>query len=141
MPFGKFIPARNDIITRRDGTKTTLNTPPGYGGLFWGRVYDKDGQRIHLAEEYFYELAKTNKERSDFTYWEIIDAEIGKHCDKYIGPFYKSSHHYQYGFGGDESDGIIDFWLPEQVPEMPPMVFEIRGEKYTIEWEYSSGDD
>lgn len=141
MPFGKFIPARNEIITNMYGEQVHHSTPPGYGGLFWGRVHNKDGKRIRLAEDYFYDLAKKNGEETEFVYWEHIDSEIGKHCQKYIDPFYKSSHHYQYGFGGDESDGLIDFWLPEPIPEMPPMTFEICGEKYTIEWEYSSGDD
>lgn len=141
MPFGKFHPAKNEIITNMYGEKVPLNTPAGYGGLFWGRVFHGNGRRINLAQDYFMKLAKKNGEEDEFIYWELIDAEIGKHCEKYIDPFYKSSHHYQYGFGGDESDGLIDFWLPEQIPEMPPLRFKIRGKKYILRWEYSSGDD
>ena len=139
MPFGKFIPAKNEIITNMYGEKVPLNTPAGYGGLFWGRVYDEDGKRIELAADYFWDMAEANGEENEATYWEFIDGEIGKHCEKYIKS--DDMHHYQYGFGGDESDGLIDFWLPEPVQEMPPMAFEVCGKKYTIQWDYSSGDD
>lgn len=139
MPFGKFIPAKNEIITNIRGEQVPLNTPSGYVGLFWGRVFHANGRRIKMAEDYFYELAKKNNEDSEFTYWELIDAEIGKHCQKYLKS--DDKYHYQYGFGGDESDGIIDFWLPEQVQEMPPLRFKIRGKTYILRWEYSGGDD
>jgi len=135
MPFGKFIPAKNEIITNMYGEQVPLNTPPGYGGLFWGHVFHGNGRRIKIAQDYFMELAKKNGEEHDFVYWELIDAEIGKHCEKYIGPYFKPSHHYQYGFGGDESDGIIDFWLPEPVAETPPLRFKIRNKRYIIRWE------
>jgi len=143
MPFGKFYPAKSEIITNMHGEKVPLNTPAGYGGLFWGRVFGEDGKHIKYADDYFMELAESNGEEDEFVYWEIIDSEIGKHCEKYIEPIYKKSnhHHYQYGFGGDESSGLIDFWLPEQIPEMPSLQFKIKDKTYTLRWEYSSGDD
>jgi hypothetical protein len=138
MPFGKFHPAKSEIITRLDGTTVPLDTPPGYGGLFWGRVYDSDGNRIRRASDYFWELGQDNME-DEFRYWYVIDELIHQHCLKYIHPYRGYAHHYQSGFGGDESDGLIDFWVKEPIPEMPDMPFEIEGEKYILKWEYSSG--
>jgi len=143
MPFGKFHPAKSEIIKNMYGEKVPLDTPAGYGGLFWGRVFHGNGRRIKLASDYFIELAKKNGEENEFTYWEFIDEEIGKHCQKYIDPFNITDghYHYQYGFGGDESDGLIDFWVPTEIPEMPPLRFKIKNKKYILRWEYSSGDD
>lgn len=141
MPFGKFHPAESKLITNVYGRQVPLNMPSGYAGLFWGRVYRENGEKISLGSEYFYRLAKTNGEENEFIYWDIIYAEIGKHCKQYVDPYFNEGYHYQYGFGGDESDGVIDFWLPEQIPEMPPLHFTINNEKYVLQWEYSNGDD
>lgn len=138
MPFGKFHPAKSEIITTMRGDKVPLNTPSGYGGLFWGRVYDSDGNRIRTASDYFWELGQ-DKPEDDFRYWYAIDELIHQHCLKYIHPYRGDNHHYQSGFGGDDCDGLIDFWVKEPIPEMPDMPFEIAGEKYIIKWEYSSG--
>jgi hypothetical protein len=136
MPYGKFIPAENKIITNIYGEKVPLNKPAGYTGLFWGSVLDAKGKTIELASDYFWD-------REDFEHgfncWEIIDEFIGQHCAKYISPYCGEKHSYQYGFGGDECDGLIDFWATERIPTMPDMPFEIAEEKYTITWRYSPG--
>ncbi len=141
MPFGKFRPARDEIITTMSGDKVPLHTPAGYGGLFWGRVYGPDGNRIRIADDYFWELGQVDHPEDDFKYWYDIDELINQHCTKYIGPYRGSDHHYQSGFGGDESSGLIDFWTAERIPEMPDMPFEIAGKAYVLKWEYSSGSD
>jgi hypothetical protein len=142
MPFGKFSPARNEIITTMGGDKVPLHTPAGYGGLFWGSVYGSDGNKIKRAENYFRELGEVDHPEDDYTYWYDIDELISEHCIKYIGPYRGDIHHnYQSGFGGDECDGLIDFWTEKPLPDMPNMPFEIAGKRYILKWEYSSGSD
>jgi hypothetical protein len=140
MPFGKFHPAKTEMIKTISGEIIEHSSPAGYGGLFWGRVYDSDGNLIRLASDYFWELGKENNPEYDFQYWEEIDELIHEHCLLYVQPYTSDRHHYQSGFGGDESDGLIDFWVKDPIPEMPDMLFEIAGKKYTIKWNYSSGD-
>lgn len=139
MPFGKFYPAKKEMIKTMRGESVLLETPAGYGGLFWGRVYDSDGKRMRMASDYFWNLGQENNPEHDFQYWEDIDQLIGEYCAKYIHPYCGDRHHYQYGFGGDESDGLIDFWVKDPIPEIPDMPFEIAGKKYVIKWEFSSG--
>ena len=118
MSFGKYQPK-----------DSTLNTHSGYAGLFWGHIYDSKGNEIKNAEEHF----------MPFEYWDIIDDAIGEHCNKYLGPLIKNNliYSYQYGFGGDNCNGLIDFWLPVQVSEMPDLKFKIKDEEYTLKWECS----
>jgi len=136
MPFGKFHAAKDEMITTMRGDKVPLKTPAGYGGLFWGRVYGPDGKKITIAQDYFMELGK---DEDEFKYWYEIDALIHQHCMKYIHPYRGDNHHYQSGFGGDESDGLIDFWTEKPIPEMPDMPFEIAGKAYVLKWDYSHG--
>jgi hypothetical protein len=139
MPFGTFHPAEDKVITTMYGDQVPLKTPAGYGGLFWGHVYDSDGKQLCMASEYFLDLGKTDHPEDDFKYWYDIDELIHRHCMKYVHPYRGDTHHYQSGFGGDDCDGLIDFWLTEQVPEMPDMPFEIAGTQYVLKWTYSPG--
>jgi hypothetical protein len=139
MSFGKFHAAKDEMITTLRGDKVPLHTPAGYGGLFWGSVYGPDGKRIRNAQDYFWDLGKDDHPDDDFQYWYDIDQLINEHCIKYIGPYRGENHHYQSGFGGDESDGLIDFWTEKPIPEMPDMPFEIAGKKYVLKWDYSPG--
>jgi hypothetical protein len=141
MAFGRFIPAKTNTIKNSSGNTVTYNTPAGYVGLFWGRVYDSEGIDIGMAGEYFWELGKIDFPDDDFKYWHEINDAIDIYCLKYIDPYSSLDHHYQSGFGGDECSGLIDFWTKEPIPEMPDMPFEIAGKKYIMKWEYSSGDD
>ena len=140
MSFGKFQPAKTETIKNMHGETVTVNTPAGYSGLFWGAVYNSKGKNIRQADDYFLELGETHDPDDGFKYWDIISDAISEHCVKYIEPVCGPHHHYQSGFGGDESNGLIDFWTEKPIPEMPDMEFEIAGKKYVIKWKYSSGD-
>ncbi len=140
MPFGKFYPAKTERVKTILGEVVTFNTPAGYGGLFWGSVYDSDGNAISNAQDYFLELGKAHNRYHDYEYWDVIVDFIDEHCLKYVNPYCGDKHHYQSGFGGDEADGVIDFWVEEQLPEMPKMPFEIAGKSYIMKWYYSTGD-
>jgi hypothetical protein len=143
MPFGKFSPAESRMITNSRGEKLPLNTPAGYAGLFWGKVFHGNGRRIKNAEDYFCNLAKKNGEDYEYLYWDIIGEAIDLYCEKYIAPLINDhdQYHFQSGFGGDECDGLIDFWLPEPIAKMPPLRININGKNYILRWEYSSGDE
>lgn len=139
MPFGKFRPESTETIKNMYGEMVTFTNHAGYGGLFWGSVYDSDGNQIRMADDYFWDFGKVDHPEDDFKYWYDIDNFIGEHCDKYIRPYSSNIHHYQYGFGGDESNGLIDFFVENPIPEMPDMPFEIAGKNYVMKWIYSSG--
>jgi hypothetical protein len=88
------------------------------------------------------DLAKENEESDTFKYWDMIYKLIDELCTRHLKPLMNGdeSYAYQSGFGGDESDGLIDFWLPVKVPELPIISFEIYGKKYELRWKYSSGE-
>lgn len=142
MPFGEFNPEEVSFHNVSSGQRVPHFMPSGYSGLFWGKMFYGNGRRINSADNYFVELARKNGENDEYIYWTLIDAAIEKHCEDYLGPILKDNekYTYQYGFGGDECDGLIDFWLPKQVPKMPPLRFKILGKKYILRWEYSSGE-
>lgn len=143
MPYGKFKPAEKYVVKNPwDGSKTKVSHPDGYSGLFWGRVYDAGNTLIYPASDYFMHLAEDKKVET-FEYWNILYELIDGYCAKHITPLKGDStkHHYQSGFGGDECDGLIDFWLPVQVPDLPDMPFTIEGKPYVLKWKYSGDDD
>jgi hypothetical protein len=135
MPFGKFYPAKMEIITTSSGEIVETNSSDGYSGLLWGMVYTSNNNVIKNAEEYFYEL-----DNNGYKYWDMIREFIATYCVNHIEPYCGSNGSYQYGFGGDECDGLIDFWTEKPIPEIPDMSFEIEGKRYVIKWHYSSGD-
>lgn len=142
MAYGSFKPA--EVKTFKDFKDETvvLNTPAGYAGLFLGRLYDSDGYRVRCGSNYLMDLAEENGEEDGFAYWDVVSALIDKQCETYLKPLMNGdeSYAYQSGFGGDESDGLIDFWLPTQVPELPNIPFEVGGKKFELRWEYSADE-
>jgi hypothetical protein len=131
MPFGKFSPAKTEIVKSMSGQEITVNTPAGYSGIFWGTVYDSDETPMTGAYEYFMALDDLDTDCLD----RISDL-IYKHTLTYIDPYCGEHHHYQSGFGGDENDGLIDFWTENSIPEMPDMPFEVAGRQYVLKWDY-----
>lgn len=146
MSFGNYFKEETKTTTKCNGNKHHLIIPAGYGGMFTGTVYHQDNIKIKNAEDYFINIAKTNNKQKDgFDYIdEIIDA-IDMHCAKYIdpllGPDNGLTYHYQSGFGGDDTDGVISFWLPVKVPDMPNLTFKIENILYTIKWNYYVPND
>lgn len=139
MSFGKFHPAQNKMIKNMYGEKIPVNTPAGYAGLFWGTVYTSNGKKLESAEEYFMTLEE-KQEDDELDYCDIISDKIAEYCMRQLGPLCGNDpdYHYQSGFGGDEADGLIDFWLPVKAPELPDMKFVIENKEYTLKWEYSN---
>lgn len=120
---------------------TDSNKLNGYGGLFWGAVYDSDELRILSASDYFVDLAESN-DLDMFTYCDAINELINHCCHKQFDSLLDktTTHCYQSGFGGSNCDGLIDFWLPKPIPEMPDIQFIIDDKRYTLRWTFSSSD-
>lgn len=138
MSFGKFYPASESIIGKK-----TIKKPSGYSGLFWGTVYDTEDKVVENASTYFSNLADEEEDLDTFEYWETIYDKINLHCAEYIDPYIDEDerYHVQIGFGGSYCDGLIEFWSPVLIPEMPNLKFKIKDKQYTIKWEFSSGCD
>lgn len=127
--YGKYI-AANDL------------RPAGYTGLFRGTVVDDFGNKVgeHSAADYFLKLqdpAEKPLQEGDLNFdtWDIIYEQMNNFVRKYM-PQMSSTYRYQYGFGGDESDGIIDFFCEHQIGELPDMHFSVYGKYYKIVWNY-----
>lgn len=138
MPYGIFCPAKKNTITNMLGKQVVVSTPAGYSGLFWGSVSKQAGEDIPNAQEYFRELAKETGE-SVYEYWDLVSDALEGHCTNYVAPYCGVNHNYQSGFGGDESDGLIDFWTEKPIPRMPPMLFVVNKTMYVMKFEFSFG--
>lgn len=136
--IGKYQPAETTTVQTKDGEKT-IHTPEGYSGIIWGRLYDSHGTYIRMGDDYIDQLATKNG-ADNCDYWLEITDLIYAHCDTYLKPIRDKSEHkyysYQCEFGGDGGSGMIDFWLPEQIPELPEMHFTIGGESFIMRWNY-----
>lgn len=141
MPFGKYIPSE-EVFGECMGREVLVTTPAGYAGLFWGTVYEMDGTKINHAEAHFEQLA-LNDGKDRYEYVNLIADVIDNHCHNYIAPYCgeNGEYNYQSGFGGDESDGMIDFWCEKPIPRMPNSLFGFGGKTWFIKWEYSNGYD
>jgi len=129
--------------------KTTKTGVTGYSGIFWGSVRNEDGSLVtgtrmyngepfdtDSAEEFFFEMYDNDKEA-----WDIISDKLDRHLQTHIGDVDLDKYHWQCGFGGDEMDGCLEFWLPTRIERPPVMKFEILGKKYVMSFYYSGGDN
>jgi hypothetical protein len=114
--------------------KSTSGTT-GYGGLFWGSVRNEDGSDIEYASDFFF-----NVDDNGHDAWDIINDKLYFHLRKHIGQVDLINYHWQSGFGGDEMDGLLDFWLPTQIECPPDMQFKILGKNYIMSFKYD-GDN
>jgi hypothetical protein len=110
----------------------------GYSGVLAGHVIiDYTGGQLKCAETYFMELGRKTDGGDEFMYNCILSDMIYNHCWKYYGtilPEGDTAYCYQAGFGGKYFDGLVDFYLPEKPPKLPPMKFTINDVKYTLVW-------
>jgi hypothetical protein len=144
MVYGTFHPAETKIITNVFGNKVLSKTPEGYSGLFWGKMSfemdDGTGDIVEIelknAQDYFLTLGREFRPDDPYIFWTKIDRSIGRYCEKYIAPYMNNNiaYNYQYGFGGDKCDGLIEYWLPVQIPQMKRWRFKILDTYYIYEW-------
>jgi hypothetical protein len=119
----------------------------GYVGMFWGTVLNEDGSKLKGMMKYGDEMVKTNQASDilfdvtdgDQTAWEIINDDLSIHITKHIGNV-DQPYSWQCGFGGDEMDGCLDFWLPTKIACPPDMQFEINGKMYIMKFKYSDDE-
>jgi len=138
--------------------KTLLNgksinahiSPKGYYGVFWGSVSNEDGSvptrmkkfgdgeiETENAQEYFYDM-KVDDRGNDA--YDIINDNLHRHLQTHIGEVDPIKYHWQCGFGGDEMDGMLDFWLPTKIKCPPDMKFAILGKNYVMSFSYAEDD-
>ena len=72
--------------------------------------------------------------------WDIINDKLHCQLQTQIGKVDFNKYHWQCGFGGDEMDGLLDFWLPTQIACPADMHFTILGKNYVMSFIYG-GDD
>jgi hypothetical protein len=117
----------------------------GYIGLFWGSVCNEDGTNLKSTKKYGEEIVESDS-AADYFFdiedggneaWDIINDKLHRHLRKHIGEVDHIKYHWQCGFGGDEMDGLLDFWLPTQIECPPDMEFKILGRKYVMYFSYS----
>lgn len=142
MSYGKFVPARKYSGTREDGTTYSGEIPAGYSGLFRARISNVDETPIlddNGVKLYRYTSVSDHWFNKDESIFEIVnDCMENKYgCIVLDGKPYGA----QYGFGGDECDGLIDFFAKERVKLPEPMKFEAFGKEYLMTWYYASYDD
>jgi hypothetical protein len=143
MPYGNFKPERKFGGTRPDGSKYSGKTPAGYAGLFRATVTYQNGQPILRSDgtvqydvpEHFCDEDAENGESYAYS-WSCIDRIMFEELEKNFPNTTGTHYHIQYGFGGDDSSGLIDFFTEVQLEIPEPIYFELYGKKYRMTWEY-----
>ena len=145
--YGKYYPVHKFDGKRSDGTEYSGETPAGYGGLFRADVTDMDGNSLHDYSVADYFLGLKNPDENEDTYknlnfetWEIINEHVRDVLSKHM-PEQDDKYHWQCGFGGDEGDGLIDFFCKEKIDLPPPSIFRVYGKSYRMTWYYDGDDD
>jgi hypothetical protein len=90
-----------------------------YTIVFWGTVYDQAGIRVENAARQFW--------NEDSESWDHISGCIRKHASKFI-----RKENFQSGFGGNYSDGCIEYSTWEKVDTIPLMKFQTNEKLYTM---------
>ena len=98
-------------------------------------MYDSDNNLIPDADTYFWELDKNG-------YLEDADS-ISKDLDKHLSNNWhsvessSSKYSYQSGFGGNNGDGLVDFFLENKMPCPKDMKFKVYNKNYTMKFRYN----
>lgn len=137
--YGKLIKARYHVKKTLPKGKSmdAYISPKGYCGMFQGSVSNEDGSALEDAQDYFFDM-KVDDDGNDA--WEIINNNLHRHLRKHIGKVDPIKYHWQCGFGGDEMDGLLDFWLPTQIKCPPDMKFTILNKNYVMSFSYAGED-
>ena len=136
IKYGEF-KSENRFINQFNNKEVV--TPSGYYGLFVGRVYDSSNNLIHDADTYFWNLDKSSEKIIDL---DSIGKDLRLHLDKkwHHIETVSSKYYYQAGFGGDEGDGSIDFFLEKKIVCPPDMKFKVYNKNYTMKFIYKHQD-
>lgn len=146
--YGSYIASRKFSGKRSDGTEYSGETPAGYCGVFRAHITDINGNKLHEYSVSDYFLALKNPDGNEYTgkdmnfeTWEIVDEQISRVLCKHMPKRTHSSYHWQSGFGGDEGDGLVDFFCEQKVTLPPLSIFHLYGKLYKMTWYYCGDDD
>jgi hypothetical protein len=98
-------------------------------GLIWAKVRNQNGSVFKNASDYFFELDESGK------YTMLIADLMEKHVTKYFPKYESDKNVWQVEFGGDGSNGLIDYALQTPPPRLPMMLFEIQGHTYVMDFQ------
>jgi len=114
------------------GDKMTMGKSVGYNGEFYGKIVVKETGESVDQDDFEYD---ENGELSND--WDFIYDTMDGHFDKYLLDTFtqaelrtineNSDYMFYHGFGGDEGDGIFNFFSPKKIPLPPPMEFTAPG--------------
>jgi hypothetical protein len=137
-PHGpKNSPRANNNSTKKYGDKKTRSNVEGYEGEFYGIIHDKKtGKKIVVDDEF--------DEEDDYPY---IQKKLKSHCAKYCEDNFTkeenkelddpdSEYEFICGFGGDEQDGIINFFVDKKIPLPPNMEIEFDDKTYIMSFKF-----
>ena len=92
-------------------------------------VYTIKGELIRNMSEYvMFGVPNGDKICSD------ISEMVRNHAKKYLPKDEIGKNVWQAGFGGDESDGLIDYALELPPPHIPDIEFEVDGKTYVMKF-------
>lgn len=92
------------------------------GGLIRAQVYGPNGLIKH-ADDFF--DCETDE-------WVIINDAMKKVLIPILPERGVDKSNWQCGFGGDEGNGLVDYWLPKKIAYLPNVVFKIKGIEYKM---------
>ena len=96
-----------------------------YVGLVRAKIYNKD-DIIRNAQDEFFSIDENS--------WLEISNKMTKHVKKFFPKKEYGKNTWQSGFGGDDSDGTIDFALQAHPPAISDMRFKFNGKFYTMKF-------
>lgn len=115
----------------------------GYGGLLHGSIKEKKTGRERTEDDFSYGFDGTRNE------YDIINDKLAAHFTAHLNAepgnydrksLNKEGFNWQSGFGGDEGNGEIDFFLPKKIKMLSPMSFRINNVDYIMTFSFG-GDE
>lgn len=129
--------APHNNSTTKYGDEKTRSNIKGYEGEFYGIIHNKEtNKKIDVDEEF--------DEQDDYSY---IEEELKSHCKKYCEDNFtkeenkelnRADSEYEFicGFGGDEQDGIINFFVQKKIPLPPDMEIKFDDNTYIMSFKF-----
>lgn len=103
--------------------------PYNWCGLMRAKVYTDKGELIRRMSEY----VMFGVPNGDHICSDIADL-LHDHAKKYLPKDESGKNVWQTGFGGDEGDGLIDYALDVEPPDIPDMEFVVDGKTYIMKF-------
>ena len=96
-------------------------------GLMWATVMDEENNEVKTPEDTLCPDGYYN------TVWCDVYVQVMLSLCKILPDKGNKNTAWQFGFGGDEKGGLIDYaFTGKKMPKIPPIPFIIRGKVYTM---------